>query len=135
MQIGPQVTYSDHNITFINTEESQLLTVTGSVFPAQPQVACNGRSLPLECQCHWLWFPYNWTLEADVKPTQQTMLFQPQYFISYTPVGLQDSLGVSTVMHRRYDPYFKYSNIVKWYPNPNHTDGHILPIIGHKLLD
>jgi len=32
--------------------ETQLFTVTDSVFPAQPQVACYSRSFPLEGQRH-----------------------------------------------------------------------------------
>jgi len=36
---------------FINTE-TQLFTVTGPVFLAQSQAACDSQSLPLECQCH-----------------------------------------------------------------------------------
>jgi len=33
---------------------SDLFTVTCSVFPAQPQVACERWSIRVECQYHWL---------------------------------------------------------------------------------
>jgi len=63
------------SFTALTNQHTELFTMRDRESPTLQQAADDDRALSQECQYHWLQFPWNWTLQANlIKATNNKQL-------------------------------------------------------------